>query len=398
MYSSQLLAAALAATLVSAQNRCDDDVTIESNNEDLNCRNGVFSGDITVSGDLTGELVLTGFEQLNGSLIINGTDLRSFSCDSVNAISDELRVEGAEFLNTLTLSSLTSVGSITLQNLNNLPGVTFGSEGLEEVDTIRVSDTYIDDLSGLNVAQVQSFFISSNRRMRSFDSRLVNITGADGLTITDNGPEMELQLSELEVATELQFRGGIKSVSIPLLQELNKSLKIDENDQLTTFFAPNLTKVGEAVSFRDNEKLANVTMPKLEQIGGDLAIIGNPEMEAVDGFPELETIRGALELGGNFEKVELPKLARIEGTANVTSTTDIAEFCEYFEDLEDDDSIDGDLRCTSNNDDALDGEADKGDSGSNRDSNDDDDDAAGNVGVNMAVLGLAVVFGIVQLL
>ena len=98
--------------------------------------------------------------------------------------------------------------------------------------------------------------------------------------------------------------------------------------------------------------------------------------------------------------VELPSLKDVEGASNVTSTTDIAKFCEFFDKAADDDILQGKAKCTSNNEKALEGDdgGEENSGSSSGSNNDDDDDAAGILNVNMAVLSLAVVFGVAQLL
>jgi hypothetical protein len=98
-------------------------------------------------------------------------------------------------------------------------------------------------------------------------------------------------------------------------------------------------------------------------------------------------------------RVELPKLDQVSGSVVVTSTTDIADFCKFFNDLKKDNKIDGKNQCTSNNKKANEGK-DGGDAteGSSESSdNDDDDSAAGMVSINMAVLALAGVAAVAQL-
>lgn len=71
---------------------------------------------------------------------------------------------------------------------------------------------------------------------------------------------------------------------------------------MESLFAPNLTKVTDAVSFINNTKLSNVSLPLLTEISGDLRIFNNKELTAIDGFPVLETVKGGINLGGNFER------------------------------------------------------------------------------------------------
>lgn len=98
--------------------------------------------------------------------------------------------------------------------------------------------------------------------------------------------------------------------------------------------------------------------------------------------------------------VEIPELSLVTGGVNVTSSTDIEEFCEFFDDAKSRGDIRGEEQCTSEDPDAIGEEADGG-SGSGSGSGDDDEDeedAAGIVSVNMAVLTAAVLAGLTQLL
>jgi hypothetical protein len=399
MHSSQLLTALAAAGFASAQTKtCTKDIEVTQPTPSIECE--VVKADIIVDSSVTGDLVLEGVKQLQGDLIIKNVSINSISSSSINAISGTFVLDGCEFLQTLRMDSLTEVDEIQFINLRQLEGLTFGSSGELEINKITISDTFMDDLSGLNVVTVEDFLINNNGRMASFSSDLVNITGTSGLRIEGNGKEFELDLPKLTSATELQLQ-DIKSIKLPALEKLSQSLKLDDNRELTELSAPNLTEIGEALSLINNRKFSNVSFPKLETIGGDFTIINNTAMETVAGFPELRTIGGGIRMGGNFEEVELPSLKDVKGASNVTSSTDIKDFCEFFDNAKEDGILQGeDSKCTSNNDKALEGEegGETNDGSSSGSSSDDDDDAAGIINVNMAVLSLAVVFGVAQLL
>lgn len=261
----------------------------------------MVKADIIVDESVSGDLSIEGVKQLQGDLIIKNASINALSSSSLNAISGKFVLEGCQFLQTLRMDSLTEVDEIQFINLAQLEGLTFGSSGKLEVNKITISDTFIDDLSGLNVVTVEDFLINNNQRMVSFQSDLVNITGSSGLRIEGNGREFQLDLPELESATELQLQ-DIKSIKLPSLKKLEASLKLDDNRELTELSAPNLTSIGEALSLINNVKFSNVSFPKLETIGGDLTIVNNTAMEQVSGFPELRTIGGGIRMGGNFEE------------------------------------------------------------------------------------------------
>lgn len=98
-------------------------------------------------------------------------------------------------------------------------------------------------------------------------------------------------------------------------------------------------------------------------------------------------------------RVELPKLDQVSGSVVVTSTTDIKDFCKFFNDLKAEKKIDGKNQCTSNNKKANEGKdgGEETDGSSSSSDQNKDDSAAGMTSVNMAVLALAGVAAVAQL-
>ncbi|KAF4975357.1 hypothetical protein FZEAL_7841 [Fusarium zealandicum] len=393
MHSLKVLSAvvALGASAVSAAT-CTKDVKITEATQVIDCE--VVDADILVDSDLGGEVVINGPEQIKGDLIVKGAKgLTSLSSTSINSIEGKFELNNLEALSNLQFSSLTDLNSLVFITLPRLSSLNFGTEGVTEVSSIRITDTRISDLSGLSVATVKDFQIDNNRKMTSFNSDLVNITGT--LIISKNGNNMAIQMHKLEKAADIQI-SSVKSFEVPALEEVSKGIALSGSPELKSFAAPNLTKVTEGVSFFDNKKLTNISMPELESIGGAFKIENNTALESIDDFGKLEKVYGGISLRGSFEKVELPKLEQVRGTVVVTSTTDISEFCDPFQKLDDDGAIDGGMTCTSNNKKANEG-GDEGEETSSSDSSEDEEDAAGIVGVNMAVLALVGVVALAQL-
>ncbi|KAI5467123.1 hypothetical protein BGZ63DRAFT_335865, partial [Mariannaea sp. PMI_226] len=392
MHSIKLAAAilALGATSVSAIT-CNKNIKITEPNQVISC--DVVNADITISDDLAGDVVIDGPKQIKGSFIANNaSQLISLTSTTINSITDTFELQGLEKLSTLEFSSLKSVGDITMIKLPQLSSLNFGTEGVTKMDSIRISDTFISDLSGLSVATVQNLQIDNNKQITKFDSDLVNITGT--LIINNNGNDFQVTMKKLRLAGEFQI-SNVKSFSVPILAKLTKSLKFDSNDELTSFSAPNITEIADDVSFINNKKLVNISMPLLEDLTGGFTIQNNTAMKSIDGFESLKNVTGGIILRGSFSKVKLPSLEAVEGSVTVTSTTDIKTFCEFFDKLKDDDKIAGKESCTWNNKEANEG-GDGGDSsdGSNDDSSDDSGDGAGMTSVSFAVLGLTAIAGL----
>lgn len=396
MRSVQILSAiaALSATALSAST-CTKDIEVTEPTPAINC--DVVDADIIIDKDVSGAVSIEGPKQVKGDFIAKGAgSLLSISSTSINSISGKFELNNLEALNNLEFSSLTSLNEVSFIKLPRLSELRFGTEGVTKISTIRITDTFISNLSGLNVATVDSFQIDNNRKMSQFNSDLVNVTKQ--LLIFDNGNDaMEIIMNKLETAAEIQVSSA-KNFSVPLLERVTKSLKLSANPQLTHFAAPNLTKIDETLSLIDMNKLTNISFPVLEEIGGGFTVQNNTKLESIDDLPKLEEVTGGINLRGNFEKVELPKLDAVHGSVTVTSTTDIKEFCEYFDDLKKDNKVDGEEKCTSNNKQANEGGDGGEESDASSESNQDDkDNASGNVNVNMAVLVLVGVAALAQL-
>jgi hypothetical protein len=392
------VAAALSANVALAQrNRDCENITIRDNNPTIDCE--TITGNVTVDPSVTGALAIEGPEEIEGSLLVNGTSgLVSLTSTTLRSIGGTFLLEDLNILSTLQMSALRSINEISFVKLGQLRELTFGTEGVTRASNVRISDTFLNDLSGLKLASVASFRIDNNGQLRRFSSDLVNIT--DFLQINANGREGGMNVSMLDLTSAAHISlNNVSSFEVPSLERMTGSLTFDGNPQLESFAAPNLTEVATSITFTSNRELTNISFPELTQISdGDLTIIENAELQEF-AFPELTRIFGGMRLAGNFESASFPELIQVRGTINVTSSTQNSTFCDAINDL--DGTTDAELTCHDNQQDAVseeNGGTGSSGNGSGGDDNDDDDNAAGIVGVNMAILGVAAVAGLVQLL
>lgn len=201
------------------------------------------------------------------------------------------------------MSALKSVTNVNLVNLASLTAFTFGTGGITKASSVTVRDTRISDLRGLNMLTIDTFNLQSNGQLISWDSPLVNITKM--LTISANAPTLQINMTDLEFADGISV-SGVKSFSVPALSLIGSSLRLNKNPDMTSFAAANLTQVGKdkksgaSLSFTNNTKLATVSLPSLKTDNGDMNVVGNTAMTNISGFPQLETVFGALIIGGNF--------------------------------------------------------------------------------------------------
>jgi len=405
MHSAKLILA-LAATLASAKS-CDKDIQITAADQVLDCDDGVAEKDVKISSDLAGALNISGLKEIQGDLVIaNASALISVSSSTLTAIKGSLKLDGLNLLETIQLSSLKTLNDVDIVNAYRLSTLDLGK--ITKAGSIHIANTFISDLSNLKLESVDSLTFNSNGQLKTFNS--------DDLTeiktqfiVENNGKDMDISMKNLESAGEIQL-ANIKKFDVSSLEKAG-AIKLNKNAELVSFKAPNLTEVTNSVTFIDNKKLTKIDFPQLTKIG-DMTIQNNTAMKDLSGFPKLEYVNSAIKLYGNFDKIELPKLKAVRGTATATSTTDISDFCDYFKKAEEDNIIQGEQKCSWDNPDAnKEGSEDNGETtgsgsssgskngGSGDDKKDDDKDgAAGTVRASMAMFGLAIFAGVAQLL
>ncbi|KAK1247350.1 hypothetical protein MKX07_002259 [Trichoderma sp. CBMAI-0711] len=398
MHSSKLFSAILAAgaaSLVSAADSCSKEIKVTTPNPTISCE--VVNADIIVDESVAGDLILNGPKQIKGDLIVNNaTQLISIQSNTINAITGKFQLDSLELLSSVNMQALKTLNELNMVKLPQLNSLIFGTTGVTKASSIQITDTFLSDLSGLNINSVDTLTITNNNKLTAFNSDLVNITKL--LSVSSNGNNMEINMTKLQSAAEIQL-SNVKSFLVPSLKTISQSLKFDANPSLKTFSAKNVTKIGDSVTFINNNKLTNVSFPLLTSVG-DLTIQNNTAMDAIEGFPKLETVAGGVILRGNFDTVELPSLKDVKGGVTVYSTTDISAFCGFFDNAKRKKIIQGQESCKSNvkaaNEGGSDGDSSTS-SGKNGSSGNDTDNAVAALSVNNMLLGASVLAGMAQL-
>ncbi|KAI9664545.1 MAG: hypothetical protein M1821_005991 [Bathelium mastoideum] len=323
-----LPALALAGSAL-AQN-CAAPTTTVQNSGDASALGGcpTYSGDIVIATGTTDNLDFGDLGEVKGSFTANNvTQITTITAGSLQTITDTFLLESLTVLTTLNFPKLNSVGTMTWQTLPALQGLNFGDPGLEFGGDVQISDTQLSTLNGINFMSVNTLTISENRYLNDIDLQLRHINTS--LFLAGNGPSLNVSLPNLENAYNLTFI-NVTGLSFPALQSTNGSIGI-QGSSMQTLSAPNVTYINQSLSFSDNEKLQNVSMPQLIQIGGGFTLARNPEYLNMDGFPDLKTVRGAVDINGNFTNVTLPALSDVEGAFNLQSTADISSDCSTFQ-------------------------------------------------------------------
>jgi len=256
----------------------------------------VVRGTLLIEDKTLTEVDLDGPKQVGSIIVSNAEGLVRLSSSTIKSIAGVFNMTDLNSLSALEFSALRSVGTINWVSLDQLPGVTFGAEGVTKVSKLLISDTFISSLDGLNVASVDDLDINNNRKLITWDSDLTNVTSS--LKLQNNGAgAMIVNMPKLKTVSMMEVR-NVQQFNVNALTTIG-SLRFEENDKMTTFSAPNVTTANE-ISFTDNQIITNITFPKIVSMGGALTIQNNTNLMTINGFPLLNTIKGTLILRGDF--------------------------------------------------------------------------------------------------
>ena len=98
---------------------------------------------------------------------------------------------------------------------------------------------------------------------------------------------------------------------------------------VTAVSAPGVQTVGSAstsansqnsLSILNNALVSNVNFPSLTSIAGNLEFANNPDINSIDGFGQLASVGGNVDLTGTFSSVSLPNLNNVGGGVNIQSS------------------------------------------------------------------------------
>lgn len=253
-------------------------------------------GSVVIASGAPSTIDLSEITTIQGDFTVDGAvNLTSLRGDSLTEIGGQFYLDGLTVLSTLAFPDLTSVGSIKWLALPALQSLTF-TKGITSAGDLLISNTQLNSLDGINLAQASSFDVNNNLYLKTISTQIANISGV--LNIEANGKNLSVEFPNLEWAANMTFR-NCSDISLPSLATVNGSLGFYENYMLTVN-APNLTSTGRDLAFVANPDLYNITMPQLTTVGGGYQIANNSHLLIIDGFTNLKTVAGALDFTGNF--------------------------------------------------------------------------------------------------
>ena len=257
-----------------------------------------IKGDLEIASVYANEVSLDGVQEITGALKCDGGEnVTEISAPMLESIGDAFSLNGLTKLTSLRMDSLTSVGSIEFVALPKLQKLQFG-ETVSKAGTIRVENTGLNSLDGIDLEETDGMDISNNKQLSSVNvNKITNATGL--ISFSANSEDLKIKFPNLEKADNMTFR-NTSMVSVPSLKSTKGLLGLYSN-YFEEFFAPNLTSSG-ALVFNDNSALKNISLPVLKTVDGPFQIANNSKLESFKGAPKLEEISGTLDFTGVFDE------------------------------------------------------------------------------------------------
>lgn len=330
------LAMVMKAFAQSSNDVCEKDLTASSQ-ADLDKISGceTFKGDIILSSPIA-SAVLNGVEKIEGSFTANNiTTLSSIAAPQLTEIENNLDLRILESLTSASFPALTTVGNINFITMNKIDGIDFAA-GVSKASSVIISDTSLKTLKGLDFENLQLLNINNNKYLTAMDFSLKSVNELD---ISSTANNVEINLPFLTTAHNMTFRDA-KTINIANVSQVNSTLSF-VNTSVSSISVPKLSSIEGSLAIVSNHDLTNVSFPKLTQIGGGFQVANNSKLEKLSGFPELETVGGAIEFIGSFEDADLPKLDTVRGGVVVESNSEDFN-CSSWNELNDDNGIRGD--------------------------------------------------------
>lgn len=320
VYFKYLVQALAIASLAAAQDDECEGTTVE-NQSDVSALSSckTITGDLEIAPQYTNEFNLDGVEEITGAFKCDGGDnVTAISAPMLESIGDAFSLNGLTKLKNLRMDALTSVGSIEFVALPTLQNLDFG-ETISKAGTIRIVNTDLHSLDGINLEKTSGMDIANNPSLSSVNvNKITNATGL--ISFSANSEDLQIKFPNLQSADNMTFR-NTSLVEVPSLETTKGLLGLYSN-YFETFSAPNLTSSG-ALVFNDNSALNNISLPVLKNVDGPFQIANNSMLESFKGAPKLEEISGTLDFTGVFNEIELPALSEVGGRFNIQSSGDL---------------------------------------------------------------------------
>ena len=308
--------------------------------------NGVVISSQQEVFDLTEYLDISGCNEIEGNLIIEGSDIEDLGyLYQLAKVDGDLIIRNCPALTGVYLTGLKEVGGKFEFHNNDL---VINMAGLDSLTTIG-GDLIITGNGALET------LLGNNGYDSWYREGLYNLTGIGGTLKIENNPHLEdlyglSSLNSISGHISIKYNDVLSSISG--LENINTgvvAIRIVHNPSLTGLDGlENITSTGGGILIEDNELLTDLTgLDGITEIGWHLYIYNNENLESLHGLEGVTTIGKEMKIIGNQH------LLNMSGLKNLTSIGSVLEIKNHellnsLEDLQKLTAIGGILRIVNN--------------------------------------------------
>ncbi|KAK7719531.1 protoplasts-secreted [Botryosphaeria dothidea] len=330
VYSTKLRSIAASGLLVGAAAAADCSapeggiltVGIEEALDLASCK--TFEGSIAIAKDVWDSISLDGIEEITGSLSIEegAETLTYFSADSLTSVGS-LELNDASLLTGFDLPSLSKVDALSLSSLPLLWEADFGSS-IEQCSSVEIRDTYLTSLE-LDVAEPEKIIIEENAFLWSVSISSTTVT--EEISIGGNTNAVDISFPQLESAKQITISNAT-GLSFPALTSIDESITITDS-YLETFDFSTLETIGGSLEISGVWDLDSLSLSSLKSVGGDLKISDCGFSSLT--FESLETVTGDLSFDiSTLEEFTFDALTEVGGSWDIAGSKGADLSCSDF--------------------------------------------------------------------
>ena len=246
-----------------------------------------------------------------------------------------------------SISSLAGLSSLTSIAYNLIINPTYTGKDLKGLDNLQTVGSFLIGPDPSTFTQAPLMYLKTislpklTEVMANVNINGVGITTLDlpALTKVDLGLQIvfvdsltTLELPKLQsVLQNLNIQGyflpnSLQTISFPALTNVGGDLTVSSWTNLTTISLPVLTKTS-AIRITGLSLLSSITAPKLQNALSDVDFSYNPVLTTLD-VSSLQTIGGALALGGVSSLVDLNRFKMLSSVGGDFTLTDLSSLTD----------------------------------------------------------------------
>lgn len=260
-------------------------------------------------------LTLNELQKIDGILEVSDSSaLVRMEAKNLHTISDSFRMSK---LTTLAIISMPNLSTVKLLDWRVLPLLaTINLGQLEETESVIISDTSLSGLSGFSGTDMDVFDINNNRFLEFVHSEVQHIRGMLHISANANGAIVELP--GLVESRNISIH-NVGDLNMRSLRTVRGAVSLYDNLFLSLEL-PGLQTIDGTLSIAQNYALVWASFSLLSEVGGGLQVVNNSELTAIDFFPNLTMVGGALELMGNIQQNSWHSLKLVKGSVKLFTT------------------------------------------------------------------------------